>query len=63
MQIQRNHHGNLLANDLAHPGQQIAFGVIFTLGPHGAMQGEIDAINRAIDCGKGRAHGRQKLTG
>ncbi len=46
MQIEARYQRNVLADRLAHAGEDFAFAVVIMLGHHGAVQVEIDAIDR-----------------
>ena len=47
VQVEARDQRNVVANDAAHARQDLAFAVVEMLGDHGAMQVEIDGIERA----------------
>ena len=58
VQVERDHDGDLLAEDLARLGQQKSLGVVLALGLHGAVEGKVDGVH-----GRRRSDRVQELAG
>ena len=58
VQVEGDHDGDPLSEDLARLGQQESLGVVLVLGLHGAVEGEVDGVH-----GRRRPDGAQELAG
>ena len=46
VQVEARHHGHAIADHLAHAAQQLAFAVVVRLDHHGAVQVQVNTIDR-----------------